>query len=185
MDWLEAALGAGKGPSDISILEMGARAVLIYLVILAMVRMGKKRFMSQASAFDMIVGIIMGSIASRAITGNAPIVPALGACAAMLLLHSTLTAIAVRWHGFGGLIKGGNRLLVKDGKVDEDELCKAHMTNRDLDEALREQGIDEPAKVAEARLERNGKVSIIKRSQPHIHEVAVAPGVQTVRIEIS
>jgi hypothetical protein len=38
---------------------------------------GKKRFMGEATAFDMMLGVMVGSIVSRAITGNAPLGPAL------------------------------------------------------------------------------------------------------------
>ena len=185
MHWLEVVLGFGEEAKNLDALEMAVRAVVTYLVILAMVRLGKKRFMARASAFDMIVGIILGSIASRAITGNAPMVPSMAACAAILLLHWLFSGIAVRWHGFGHLIKGSDRLLVKDGRVDELEMRKVHMSHRDLQEALREQGLDDVADVAEGRLERSGKLSVIKKTRPKSYEVKVAAGVQTVRIEIA
>jgi len=39
--------------------------------------------------------------------------------------------------------------------------------------------------VAEARLERNGDISVIKaRSEPRVVEIRVADGVQTVRVEL-
>jgi uncharacterized membrane protein YcaP (DUF421 family) len=37
--------------------------------------------MGEATAFDVILGIMVGSIVSQAITGNAPLVPALAAIA--------------------------------------------------------------------------------------------------------
>jgi hypothetical protein len=38
---------------------------------------GKERFMGEATAFDMMLGIMVSSIVSWAITGNAPMDPAL------------------------------------------------------------------------------------------------------------
>jgi uncharacterized membrane protein YcaP (DUF421 family) len=73
---------------------------------------GKKRFMGKAPAFDMMLGIMVGSIVSRAITGNAPLVPALAATATLIALHSVLTAFANRWHGLGEMIKGRPRVIV-------------------------------------------------------------------------
>jgi hypothetical protein len=43
--------------------------------------------MGEAPAFDMMLGIMVGSIVSRAITGNAPLVPALAATATLIALH--------------------------------------------------------------------------------------------------
>lgn len=185
MDIFEIALGLGEKPQDLGMTEMALRAVVIYLATLAIVRLGKKRFMSRASAFDVIVGIMLGSIASRAITGNAPIAPAMAAAAVTMALHWGFSALAVRWHGFGTMIKGRDRLLVRDGQVDEDELRAAHMTMRDLAEELREKGIADVAGVAEARLERDGAISAIKAAgAPNVVTIDVAAGVQTVRLEI-
>jgi hypothetical protein len=40
-----------------------------------MVRFDKRAFMGKATALDVILGIMVGPIVSRAITGNAPLVP--------------------------------------------------------------------------------------------------------------
>jgi uncharacterized membrane protein YcaP (DUF421 family) len=185
MDVFEALLGAGKEAKDLDALEMAARAVVIYIVTLAIVRLGKKRFMGRATAFDVIVGIVLGSIASRAITGNAPMLPSMAACAVIMGLHWTFSAFAVRWHPFGDLIKGRNTILVKHGRPDEAALRSAHMTRRDIEEALRQQGITDLASVAEMRLERDGNVSVVKAEErPQVVSVGVASGVQTIRIEL-
>ena len=184
MDLFDTLLGLGA-EKDLTALQMGARALVVYVVTLAIIRLGKKRFMGRATAFDVIVGIVLGSIASRAITGNAPMVPALTAAAVVMALHWGFSAMAVRWGFFGKVIKGRSRLLVKDGEVDEDELCAAHMTRRDLLVAVREQGISEVSQVSEARLERDGSVSVLgKSAEPRIVTVRVEDGVQTLRLEL-
>jgi uncharacterized membrane protein YcaP (DUF421 family) len=161
------ALGIGEEAKDINAGQAAMRALVIYVVTLAFIRIAKKRFLGSASAFDVVVGIIVGSIASRAITGNAPLLPASAAIGAIVVLHWIFSGIAVRWHGFGQAIKGGNSLLVRDG------------------EALRENGISDIAEVREAHLERDGSVSIIqKKKEPRVATIEVARGVQTVRIEL-
>jgi uncharacterized membrane protein YcaP (DUF421 family) len=166
--------------------QMALRAVIVYVVTLIMVRLGKKRFMGKATAFDMILGIMLGSIVSRAITGNAPLVPSLAATAALIVLHSALTAVACRWHGFGEMIKGRPRVLVRDGRKDEEAMRTTHLTNLDLEEDLRRHGMTGIEGIAEARLERNGDISIVKSKQePKVVTVAVADGVHTVRIELA
>jgi uncharacterized membrane protein YcaP (DUF421 family) len=185
MDLLEMLLGQ-EAAGNLSTLQMGARALVVYVVTLAIIRLGKKRFMGRATAFDVIVGIVLGSIASRAITGNAPMVPALTAAAVVMALHWGFSAVAVRWEFFGKVIKGRSRILIKDGEVDEDELCAAHMTRRDLLVAVREQGVSEISQVSEARLERDGSVSVLGKSAvPRVVTVRVEDGVQTLRLELA
>src|SRR5918993_3047715 len=118
-DALQVLLGLWLDEKEINVWQMALRAIVVYGVTLLIVRLGKKRFMGRATAFDVILGIMLGSIASRAITGNAPLVPSLAATATLIALHSVLTAVACRWHGFGEIVKGRPRVIVQDGRKDE------------------------------------------------------------------
>ena len=184
-NWLGLLLGVGLESKELGVWQMGLRAIVVYVVTVIMVRLGKKRFLGRATAFDVILGIMLGSIVSRAVTGNAPMLPALLASAVLVLMHFVFSGMALRWHGFGSLIKGNPRLIVRDGAIDERNLRKAHMTEHDLHEDLRSKSVARLDQVAEARLERSGQMSVIKaESEPKVIEVAVAEGVQTIRIEI-
>lgn len=158
----DVTFGIGAEARALTAGQVAARALLVYFATLTIVRMGKKRFLSRASAFDVIVVIFIGSIASRAATGNAPLVPALAGAAAVVAIHWLLSALALRWHAFGRIIKGGPRLLVRNGIVDEAALRAEHMTHHDLEENLRDKGVATTDDVGEAWIERSGSVSVIK-----------------------
>jgi uncharacterized membrane protein YcaP (DUF421 family) len=182
---VRVALGLGLESREITVLQMGLRAAIVYVVTVLMVRLAKKRFMGRATAFDVILGIMIGSIVSRAVTGNAPFLPALAATAVLLGMHWLFSGIAMRWHGFGTVIKDKSRVLVRKGTVDTLAMRAAHMTEHDLWEDLRGKGISRLEQVEEARLERSGKLSVIKaHPEPKVVEVTVRDGVQTVRITI-
>src|SRR5471032_45224 len=100
-DFFRSVLGTGLESKDIDVLQMALRAVIIYVVTICIVRLGKKRFMGGATVFDVILGIIVGSVASRAVTGNAPLLPTTGAIAVLVGLHWSFSAIAVRSKFFG------------------------------------------------------------------------------------
>ena len=183
---VRAVLGLGLESEKLGALQMAVRAVVVYLVALAVVRVGKKRFMGRATAFDVILGIMLGSIVSRAVTGNAPFFPALGASAVLMAMHWLVSAIAMRWHGFGVLVKGEDQVLIRNGKLDDHAMRKAHLTERDVWEDLRDKGVSRLEQVAEARLERSGKLSVIHASsEPKVVEVDVGLGVQRVRIQLT
>ena len=182
---LRLALGLGTQGKELGMGQMALRAVVVYVATVLMVRLGKKRFMGQSTAFDVILGIMLGSIVSRAITGNAPFVPALGAAAVLLAMHWLFSALAFSSHSFGKAIKGEPRVLVRDGTVAREDMRQAHMSEGDLWEDLRGEGVSRLEQVAEARLERSGKLSVIKaRPEPKVVEIVVADGVQTVRVEL-
>ena len=180
------ALGLGKQATDITAPEMALRAAVTYAVTLAVVRLGKKRLMGGNTAFDVIVGVVIGSTVSRGLTGNAPLAPTLAAAAAIVAMHWVVSAVAVRWSWFSGLAKGRPEVLVSGGTVDREALRRAHMTDGDLQEALRSQGVSDAADVTEARLERSGRVSVLEaRPECRVIDVQVAEGVQTIRIRIA
>ncbi len=182
---IAAALGLGQEAKEMTVAQMALRAAVVYVVTVAIVRLAKKRFMGRATAFDVILGIMLGSIVSRGVTGNAPFFGALAASTVLLLMHWLFSAIALHWHGFGWLVKGRSVVLVRDAAVDEKVLRKVHVTEKDLWEDLRTKGISDLKQVAEARLERSGQLSVIKAKQePKVAYVSVAEGVQKVRIEI-
>ena len=182
---LRLALGLGVEAREINAAQMALRAVVVYAVTVVVVRLGKKRFMGQATAFDVILGIMLGSTASRAITGTAPFLPALTAAAVLVALHWLLSGLALRWPGFGVAFKGHERLLVRDGHIEWATMRRVHMTERDLWEDLRGKGVSRLEEVAEARLERSGELSVLRAGrEPKIVEVKVADGVQTVRLEL-
>ncbi len=179
-------LALGLDVGDVGAVPMALRTVVIYVFSLAIVRLGNKRFLSDATAFDVIVGIMLGSIMSRAINGSAPLLPTLVAGAVLVGMHWLFAMLAFRTDWFGSIVKGDPVLLVKDGDIQWDGMRRGGLSTRDLEQSLRLQG--EPADISKiqiAYLERNGKVSIVLcKDEPRITLVPVEDGVQTVRIKL-
>jgi len=159
LTWL---LGLNLRGDDLNAGHMAVRAVVVFVLTITMIRIGDKRFMGKSTAMDVMLGIVFGSVVSRAITGNSPFIPTLVAGLVLVLLHFTTAAIAFRSDRFGRLVKGTDRLLVRDGEIDWDQMRKGHVTEADLREALRNNG-NEPdiKKIKAAHLERDGDISII------------------------
>jgi uncharacterized membrane protein YcaP (DUF421 family) len=181
--WL---LGIELAQDELTAGQMAARAVVVYVLGLTMARIGKRRFLAKASAFDVLLAIVFGSVISRAITGSAPFVPSLAAGLVLVVVHRTFAVVALRSHGFGQLIKADPRVLVRDGEILEDALRESFISERDLRAALRSEArVTDLQQVEEARLERSGDISVITREpEPRVLEVSVEAGVQTVRIRL-
>jgi uncharacterized membrane protein YcaP (DUF421 family) len=162
--FLDRALGLGLENKDISVGQMSLRALVVFVLAIAMIRVANKRFMGKNAALDVLLGIVFGSMVSRAITGNAPFLPTLAASFVLVLLHWIMSAIAFRSKAFGTLVKGHDSTLVRDGEIQWEAMRKAHLTEHDLREAIRNSG-ERPdvSQVESAHLERNGDVSVIMR----------------------
>lgn len=154
----------GIGADEIGVGEMVLRALLVFPVAIVFVRVGAKRFLGELSAFDLVVAIMLGSILSRAITGNSPFLPTLAAGLALVLLHRMLAKIAVTHQHIGVWIKGRERLLVEDGEIRWTEMKESGIGEADLMAALRRNAqLTEVGAVKAAYLERTGDISVIPR----------------------
>ena len=91
LEHIQAAFGVGN---DLSAGQTALRTILIYGVTLIIVRLGSKRFLSKATAFDVIVAIMLGSVMSRGIDGSSPLLPTLVAALSSLECIGFL----VFWH---------------------------------------------------------------------------------------
>jgi uncharacterized membrane protein YcaP (DUF421 family) len=185
-DALEALLGLGRDAGEIDAGQMALRAVVVYAITLALVRLGSRRFLGKATAFDTILGIMIGSVMSRGINGSAGLLPTVAGGAVLVAMHGLFAVIAYRTSWFGDVVKGRPVLLVEDGRVLPDAMRDTSLSRNDLDEALRMKGEQpDPSSVQRAYLERSGSISVLPRKEgPRVLEVSVADGVQTVRIEI-
>jgi len=165
---------------------MAVRTLIIYVFTLVLVRMGSGRFLGKASACDIIVAIMLGSIMGSAINGSGALLPTLIAGLLLVSVHWLLALLAFRTDWLGSVIKGHPILLIKNGEVQPEGMRQASITNEDLTGALRlRTNQDDPAKVQFAYLERSGRISVVARKhKPRLWVVPIAEGVQTIRIEV-
>ena len=185
---IRGALALGEEPKAFSTFEMSLRAILVYVAGWAILRAGGNRFLGRETAFDIVLGFVLGSTLSRAINGSAPLFVTLAACALLVVVHQALAWLTYRSHGFGVFLKGRAETLIRDGQVVERSLRRHQISQGDLEEALRLNGrVADPGQVQEARFERNGDISVLEKKgkEPKVVEVQVREGVQTIRIEIS
>jgi uncharacterized membrane protein YcaP (DUF421 family) len=182
LEWL---FGGDYPVAPLQVRHIVMRAVLVYLAGIAIVRIGKSRLIGRISALDVLIGFVLGSLMGRGITGSASLSGTGASCATIVAMHWLLTLMACRWHWFGDLVKGRSHLIVQDGQPLPGALRRHHLSPHDLEEEFRLRGVADIRQVREAFKERNGEVSVLTyRVPPQILEIAVAEGVQTVRIKL-
>ncbi len=182
----------GIDHQDLNATQMVVRASLVYVATIAMIRIGERRVLGKNTAFDVILGVVLGSSLSRAINGGADLTPTLIAGFVLIGLHWAFAAMSFRAGWFGRLVKGRPLTLLSGGERNERNLARAHITRRDLEEASRRSAqLADPDEAAEVRLERSGEISFVMADRghrlnlkPEIVDVEVREGVQTVRIEL-
>ena len=160
--WMQTIFGAEH---DVSLAQMSARAVLIFIYGLLMLRLSGKRTFAQLSALDLVVSFIIGSTLSRAMTGSAPLPSALSAVAVLVALHVAVS-YAIAWsERISRIVEGSPVCIVKDGIIDHGVRRSQMISLVDLDETLRGKGLAGLVEIAKAKdmtLEPSGKISVLK-----------------------
>ena len=153
----------GPDSNAINWWQMSIRGVITFMLTLLLIRFGDNRIFGKNSAFDIALGVILGSILSRAITGNAPFLPALLTSFVLVMLHRLLAYLACR-SSIGNFIKGKTYQLMKNGEMLSDQMEQQKITKNDLEEAMRTTGnTTDLGEVEAAFLERSGSISIINK----------------------
>jgi uncharacterized membrane protein YcaP (DUF421 family) len=182
---MQSLFGGDEPQAPLQLHQIAARSALIFLMGLAVVRVGKNRMISRVTSFDVLFGFLMGSLLSRGVTGGASLSGTLIACGTIAAVHWLLGAMCFYWHTFGILVKGQETLLVRNHEVIPENLRRTHLSDHDLQEELRLQGVDDLQQVRLAYQERNGEVSVLKvKPSPAVLDIRVEQGVQTVRIQV-
>ena len=163
-DFVDHLLGLNVDVGDLDFSQMACRTLVVFTWALLLARLADRRLLGHIAGFDIVVLVVLGSVLSRGINGQAAFFPTLGASALLVGLHHVVATVALHSHRFSCLVKGKPKVLVRDGRVDEDALRATKITRDDLEENLRlHGGVTDLARVAEARLERNGSVSVVKK----------------------
>lgn len=153
----------GPDSDQIKWWQMGLRGALVFVLAIFIVRYGDRRIFGKNSALDIILGIILGSILSRAITGNSPFYETIFTTGVLVGLHWILAFLSYRFKGFGDLVKGHEIELIRNGQMLQNNLRENNITEKDICEAGRKNNIQELEAIQTAFLERSGDISLKAR----------------------
>jgi uncharacterized membrane protein YcaP (DUF421 family) len=150
-------------------LEVCFRTLSAIVVLLLMTRLLGKRQISQLSFFEYITGITIGSIAAVvSLDLEAKWYLGLLSLAVWVLVSLGMEYLQLKSKIGRDLIDSKATVLIKDGKVLEDNLKKERLTSDELLENLRSKNVFKTADVEFAVFEPNGNINVLlkKEHQP-------------------
>jgi uncharacterized membrane protein YcaP (DUF421 family) len=137
---------------------------LVYLFILT--KLIGKRQIRQLTYIEYIVGISIGSIAAFMATDmDGPMYHSLIAMTIFALFPVLMEWLSLKSKAIRNVVEGQATILIKDGKILEDNLKKERLTTEDLMEHLRMKNVFRVADVEFALMETSGEVSVLLKSQ--------------------
>ena len=138
------------------------RTAIVYLVILLGLRLFGKRQLGQMSTGDLVMILLIANAVQNAMVGPTSRSSA-GCSRRSSCWRSTSSSSVVAGSTVLGekLLEGGPTLLVKDGKLVDQNLRREGIRPEEVATAIREHGIEDISGVRVAYLEPDGTISVI------------------------
>lgn len=149
-------------PQDL--LMTALRASLVYFFLLLVVRLLGKREVGTASAFDLIVALMLGEAVGEIVYGDVSIAKGLLAISVIAAWHLVNAWASYRSSTVERLTSAPPTVLVEHGKMDEAALARERIHPNELMAELRLQRIDDISEVKLATIEPNGQISVLQET---------------------
>ena len=158
----------------VPILEKILRPVIVYVFLVACLRIFGKRELAQLNPFDLVVLLTLSNAVQNAIIGddNSITGGAIGAFA-LLAINWLVVRLLFRHQKLNEALEGSETVLVRRGQVDQEALKKETLTEVELLSAIHKQGLNDFSEVEKCVLEPNGTF-YIEATKPTVGELQVA-----------
>ena len=142
--------------------ELVLRAVVVYLFLLALLRLTGKRQIGQLSPFDLVLLLILSNAVQNSMNaGDNSLIGGLISALVLILLNYGVGLLTFRSRKLESVIEGRPQLLIRHGELYEDIMRKNQLTRQEIDAVLRQHGITSLKDVRIAMLEDNGSISVL------------------------
>jgi uncharacterized membrane protein YcaP (DUF421 family) len=165
MDWLSNIEWREMFVPTYSIPEIILRGMLTYLALFAIMRFLLKRQTGAVGIADLLVVVLIADAAQNAMGSEYRSVTE-----GVLLVLTIVTCDYVldwaeyRFSWLRSLTRPGSLVLIREGRLIRRNMRQEMITEDELLAELRKEGVDNLDQIAEARMEGDGKISVIKTS---------------------
>lgn len=150
-------------------LETFVRGSILYLALVLLLRFALKREAGQLGMPDLLVLVLLGDASQNAMAGHyTSITDGLLLVLTLVFWSVALNWLSYRFRPIGRLLTPGALTLVRDGRMLRRHMHRELITEDELMSQLRLQGVDDLSAVREARMEGDGRISVVTRDdQPN------------------
>ena len=145
-----------------SYLEIILRSAAVYLFMIIAIRVFGKKELSQLNTADIILILLISNSVQNAMVGsNSSLEGGLVAALVLFTINFILKKIMYNFEGVNNFIQQKPIILIHNGVVDFKALAKLEISSNELNEVIREHGVENTIDVNLAMLEVDGNISVI------------------------
>lgn len=168
MDWIVDVDWRKTFVPDRALLEIVIRGTIVYLALLALLRLVLKRQSSGVGVTDLLLVVLIADAAQNALAGDYTAIPDGVLLVGVIIFWAWfLDWLGFRFPAVQRLVKPGKLQLVDDGQILWRNMAKELVTKDELESELRAQGIEDLSMVHAAYMEPNGTISAITGTDHH------------------
>ena len=147
------------------ILSLFFRTFLFYAILMLSLRIMGKRQIGDAEPSDLAVTILISELVSTPIqNAEEPVLNSLVPIAVLVIIEISVALISLKNLRLRRFFQGRYGILVEDGKINQKEMAKAHLTVDELLEEIRQNGGVSVDEVRLCVLETTGRMSVIMKN---------------------
>ena len=144
--------------------ELVIRAVIVYVFLLALLRLTGKRQVGQLAPFDLVLLLVLSNAVQNSMNaGDNSLTGGLVSATTLVGLNFLVGYLTHRNKRLELLVEGRPEVLVHNGKVYEPTMARVQLTHHELMAAVRQGGCACIDDVRLAVIENNGAISVIPR----------------------
>ena len=147
-----------------SLLGIGVRALVAYVLLLILLRIAGKRLLAEATGMQFVLAIMIGDLADDALFGEVPFAHFAAATITLTVLEVATTLLASRQLWAWRIFEGEPPIVLQNGMPQRKGTRHERINRKELASLLRLEGLT-PAQWTEiqtARVEEGGVPGIVK-----------------------
>lgn len=147
-------------------LDIVLRSVSVYFFMVIALRIFGKKELSQLNASDIVLILLISNAVQNAMVGSdVSLEGGIIAAFSLFFINYIFKKVMLKSKFVKNLIQEKPEILIHDGKIDFKTVSKLGITSDELDEVIREHGVENYKFVKLAMLEINGNISIISGNE--------------------
>lgn len=143
-------------------LDIILRSVAVYFFMVIALRIFGKKELSQLNTADIILILLISNSVQNAMVGNnTTLLGGVTAAFALFLINMVFKKTMLNSAFIKNLVQDKPEILIHNGKIDFKAIAKLGISSEELEEAMREHGVEYYKDVKLAMFEIDGNISII------------------------
>lgn len=144
------------------------RSIAVYIFIVFAIRLFGKREVAQLSITDLVFVLLIANAVQTAMIGqNTTLIGGLIAAGSLFVINFIFGVLLFRSKRISSFFQGHPLMLIYEGREIEHNLEKSRISHDELEQVVREHGVEKISDVNLAVLEMDGNISVLSNNFKH------------------